>query len=340
MHLEAIWRNPLNRTHPDHYKWLSTQTEVPVYMQEVYPDVPMSVKYPLQEILDMLVRPYFNKTPFGSTPAYALAWGIYKGYPEIECYGIELGTDTEYYFQREEFCYWCGVASGRKVKVTLYTDKLLNSPMYGYEGEWSVPVEHFEQRIAELVHPIEEARVEYNRIAEHTNRCIAEYKERPNEEHYNHLASAINDLNIRIKDFGILDGASQENERYLKKAKAMVEASGSYIFSRQELESAKMSLLAKHEELKMRAVDRATSCRLLLQGILVETSDAGRNVKFPYVADVIDQYAKATLNLAMIAGALAENFRYLEWVDKHIKALGGEKALESVLNTSGGGMPV
>jgi len=71
LHAEPIWRNPANRTDPNHFMWLATQHEIPVYMQEEYPDVPMAVKYPLEEIIAEFLSPYINKTPFGSTPGYA-----------------------------------------------------------------------------------------------------------------------------------------------------------------------------------------------------------------------------------------------------------------------------
>lgn len=325
LHEETIWRNPLNRTHPQHYEWLRTQTEVPVYMQEQYPDVPMSVKYPLEEIKQTLL-PHFNKLPFNSTPAYALALGIYQGYKEIETYGIELGTDTEYFFQREGFTFWCGLAVGKGIHLTVYTNKLLNAPLYGYEGEWSIPKEDFIARAEFLTPPADEARDAYNQVAEIVNERIQAYTVHTDQEHYNPLASVINDLQVKAHDFGLLDGAIQENERYTKRAQAMIDTTGTYIFSRQELESAKMSLMEKHGDLRFNVQDRHTKLTMLLQALLLEDSEEGKRTKILAIPAVIDNYVKSVLNLAMVAGAIAENNTYLQRIDAGIRALGGESA--------------
>jgi len=60
-------------------------------------------------------------------------------------------------------------------------------------------------------------------------------------------------------DFGLIDGARQENLRYLQRAQAMIDASGDYIFSRQELESAKYSLMEEHKSSSLRAQDARRS---------------------------------------------------------------------------------
>lgn len=331
LHVEAIWRNPLNRTYPGHYEWLSTQTETPVYMQDVYPDVPMSVKYPLDEIINTLI-PNFNKRPFNSTPAYALALGIYLGYKEIETYGVELGTDTEYFFQREGFTFWCGVAVGHGIKLTVHTHKLLNAPLYGYEGEWTIPVEDFRKRADYLVTPAEEARNAYNQIAAVVNERVTAFSETRDQEHYNALATAINDLQVRAHDFGLLDGAIQENERYHKRAQAMIDAAGKHVFSRQELESAKMSLMEEHGRVRYQTQDRHTKVTMLLQAILMDTQEESIKLKLGAVPAVVENYVKSVLSLAMLAGGLAENNTYLQRIDAGVRAMGGEKSLEAVQN--------
>src|SRR5688500_3302918 len=54
MHVPAIWRNPTNRNDPHHYEWLQKQDECDVMMQDEYPDVPRSMRYPLEDIRKML----------------------------------------------------------------------------------------------------------------------------------------------------------------------------------------------------------------------------------------------------------------------------------------------
>ena len=51
LHHEAIWKNPKNRSDEKHYEWLKSGQTPDIYMQEKYPEVPKSIKYPLEEIL-------------------------------------------------------------------------------------------------------------------------------------------------------------------------------------------------------------------------------------------------------------------------------------------------
>lgn len=335
IHAEPIWRNPLNRTDPKHYQWLCTQTEIPVYMQEAYSEVLRSVRYPLHEIIEEYL-PYINKTPFGSTPGYALALGLYQGYKDIEIYGVELGTETEYGIQRPEFAFWCGVAAGRRVRLTLYTDKLLNGPLYGYEGEWSIPLDDFQKRVDELTPPTEDTMRRYNDTHDEVYKRMAVFAQDATPDHYNQLAEGINTLNAKAVDFGLIDGARQENLRYLKRGRAMIEASGSYIFSRQELESAKVSLMEEHKASSLRAQDRATKCQILIQSIIAEPSAELKAEKMQYVPQVLEEYVKANVNTALLAGAIAENHTYLNRIDAGIAAIGGEKSYQVMLTAAGG----
>jgi hypothetical protein len=302
-----------------------------VYMQEAFEEVPMAVKYPLQEIIDEFLTPYINKTPFGSTPAYALALGLYLGYKDIECYGIELGTESEYGIQRPEFAFWAGVAAGRKVHLTLNTHKFLNSPMYGYEGEYSIPLDVFRDRMVELTQPVADAMAIYNDTHDKVYQRIVVFKQDPCPDTYTSLMEGINELNRQAVDFGSLDGARQENKRYLEKAQCMIEAAGDYIFSRQELESAKMALMEEHKKSAYRAQDRATKCQLLIESIVGESDEAVFDAKCDAIPAVLEKYVQANTNTAIMFGALSENHAYLERIDKGIAALGGEKALEAVL---------
>src|SRR3989344_5347166 len=115
MHHEAIWRNPKNRSDKEHYSWLLSGKTPPVYMQEAYPDVPQALKYPIKEVLSLIfkVKMVVNGQEkqfryFSSTPDYALALAAYickyeKRYKQIEIYGIELETESEYIYQRLGF---------------------------------------------------------------------------------------------------------------------------------------------------------------------------------------------------------------------------------------------
>jgi len=132
-----------NQNDPEHAEWLKVQT-FPIYTQEVYEDIPASVKYPLDEIFDFfgLKRegPDHWKE-FTSTFPYMLALAAYEGFDRIEAYGFEMGSETEYSYQRPSVHLWLGILRGMYLttgKPEIYIPdgaKLLgwHDRLYGYE---------------------------------------------------------------------------------------------------------------------------------------------------------------------------------------------------------------
>ena len=70
----------------------------------------MSIAFPLDEVKTFLLANFNIKNVFSSTLSYCMALAIHKGYERIETYGIELGTESEYFHQREGFTFWAGLA--------------------------------------------------------------------------------------------------------------------------------------------------------------------------------------------------------------------------------------
>ncbi len=104
----------------------------PVYMQEKHPDLPNSVKFPIDEVIDCLGIDYF-----GSTFAFMLGLAIYEKYDRIGIWGVDLNTTEEYAYQRPNAEFLIGLAIGRGIKVRLPPNtNLLRAPgRYGWEQE-------------------------------------------------------------------------------------------------------------------------------------------------------------------------------------------------------------
>lgn len=336
MHVEPIWRNPANRTDPGHYDWLRNNKDIPVYMQDRYPDVPRSVKYPLEEIKFTLLRNFDvvtqgkrRKNVFSSTISYALAMGIYRGYSKIETYGIELGTETEFFHQRENFCFWLGVAAGRGIKVECYTDFLMNAPLYGYEGEVTLPYAVFVARRDELTEPTRAALAEYEK-AKAITLAIADNL-RNDTAVMNDFVLASREQVTRAVEFGLHDGALQENQRYIQKADTMKAASGgTFIFSRQEFESAKVSMIERHAKDSLYAAQAATRLQLMCETVVRTKNKKHRAVRIDQLIGVLEEYVQSNTAVAVLAGAIGEDEKYLKRLDAGIKAAGGAKS-EAVL---------
>ena len=111
--------------------WFRSAT-IPVYMQEHFEDIPASIKYPLETMVEHFGRQYFK-----STLDYMMALALYEGFEEIHLYGVNMADNIEYAHQRPSMEYWIGRAEGMGVKVVLPEgcDLMKGYFRYGYDEE-------------------------------------------------------------------------------------------------------------------------------------------------------------------------------------------------------------
>jgi hypothetical protein len=104
---------------------------VPIYMQERYEDIPNSVKFPLQEIIDKFGNYFTNSI------SYMTALAIFEGFNVIDIYGVDMAVGTEYVNQRPSCEYFIGLARGRGIKVFIppASDLCKCRFMYAFEEE-------------------------------------------------------------------------------------------------------------------------------------------------------------------------------------------------------------
>ena len=106
---------------------------IPLMAREVVDGIE-SKRYPIEEIR----KEFCNTDYFGSGIDYMIALAIYQGATEIHIYGVQMMKGSEYHRQKPSVAYWCGVANGRGIPVTVhgYFSAILKTPnylMYGYE---------------------------------------------------------------------------------------------------------------------------------------------------------------------------------------------------------------
>jgi hypothetical protein len=132
LHPPELWRDPERKFWDKRYaKWLA-QNHLPIYMQERYPDVPGSIRYPFEQVITEFPRGYMT-----NHVAYMVALALVEGVTHIALYGCHYDSDSEYGPQRGCAEYWCGVAEGRGVQVLIPpTCDLLGKPalLYGYQS--------------------------------------------------------------------------------------------------------------------------------------------------------------------------------------------------------------
>lgn len=117
---------------PDYLEWLGAQRDFPIYMIQTNPEIPNSVRFPIEQAIQYAGpsrRDYFT-----SSPAFMLALAGMEGFEEVHLYGINLAIGDEYFFEKACAEYWIGLLEGRGIKVYVPTASSLLKQYrrYGY----------------------------------------------------------------------------------------------------------------------------------------------------------------------------------------------------------------
>lgn len=336
MHEQAIWRNPKNRNDPNHPAWLANNQTVDVFMQERYADVPKAVEYPLDDVLGLLSKSHFYKNGerkpvryFNSSVDYALALGIQKGYKKIEVYGVELETETEYFYQRAGFAFWLGYASGFGIELELHT-AVLDAPIYGYEGEVVLDYSMFVERVAELESMVKELQAQYEiQMAASAKQFdkFVEHGSKSDVEDFVKLLEVQRTLGQQLHRIG---GAQQENKKYIEKADTMKENSGAFLFSRQEFEGAARDMQQRALEATRLSSIAGGRAEVLLTGLVNASKEKHRTKRAGDFMQQIREHLEQLFYASLFQGVYEENMRFMSILDASIKAAGGAKS-EAVL---------
>lgn len=330
IHPEAIWRNPGNRNDANHAKWLTTQTDIPVFMQDVYPDVPMSRKYPLEGVLALL-----NGDPahmLSSSVAEAVAYAIYLGiYTRVEVWGVAMETNTEYQWQREGVAFWKGFAMGRGIEF-YFADPTYECPIYGFEGKTTIPYEKFTDRIAELDPELKRLAGEYQAAIIDVNKAIKLFANDASKEVEQLLYNSVMNQVHLGEQLGILDGRQQETMRYKDKADKMkAAANGEFTFSRQEFESSAKSLYDRTNQENTLFVAEGTRLEIVQRNLQSAAKGSPKRAKLLQTfVQVLQKYLQFNNQKSVYKGASQENFELLAYLDKYVRAAGGARS-EAVL---------
>jgi|TARA_R110000824_G_scaffold260399_1_gene449055 hypothetical protein len=115
----------------DHRGWIRDCPR-PVYMHDTEKDLPNSVRYPIEKVIEMAGIDYFT-----STVAFEVGLAMLEGFKTIGLYGIDLIVGTEYAEQKACLEFWLGLAHGKGIEVIIPGQSALlkQSHRYGYERE-------------------------------------------------------------------------------------------------------------------------------------------------------------------------------------------------------------
>jgi hypothetical protein len=149
-----VWYRPAGDEPPTYVEWLRSRPE-PVVMQQAYPVIPMSVAYPLRDIVEAfgIVPASWGLTPedprwwgyvkdrgeFSATVCYMLALALWLGVEELALYGVDFSRKVSAAYreweQRPGAKYWVGVARGLGIPVTVARGSWFEEQayLYGYQ---------------------------------------------------------------------------------------------------------------------------------------------------------------------------------------------------------------
>lgn len=132
LHRPACFRTEHKSWNPTYYTWLKS-LQTPIFMQEAWPDVPLSVRYPIERVEAEFASSVTGELFASNHCAYMFALAMMEGVEQIGLYGCQY-AGAERGVQRESLIYWIGrfEQQGGRVVVPRKSNSLLVQPLYGY----------------------------------------------------------------------------------------------------------------------------------------------------------------------------------------------------------------
>jgi len=212
----------------EHYDWLIQSHGKPIYMQEKYPEVPDSVRYPIERM-----RKKYGDF-YTSSVAFLLALGIDKGYKSIGVWGVDMSAETEYGYQRDSMEYFLGWIMGKGIDLYIPPQcPLLKGRIYAFGDNGIGYRQRLEFRRGMLGRQMDTAAGEYHRLYGYTetleNEIVPKY---PDAQQL--LSPAEGKLVLARDTVQLIHGAQLEVDEMLKYFDEYYNASGGVKFNGKE----------------------------------------------------------------------------------------------------------
>jgi hypothetical protein len=177
MHLPGSGEGHIDDEH--HIQWLRNPEGPPVLMQHQIDEFPRSVRYPIEDVINLCCPKNVNGHPrpyFTNSVDFMTCYAMYKGYDVIKLWGVEFvsSVDDEYLKMRQSCEYYLGKAEGMGISVVIqdHSSLLKASHFYGYERTPKDPIE------LALQQNIDTLNAEYSQFQAQLNEIQAEIQTR------------------------------------------------------------------------------------------------------------------------------------------------------------------
>lgn len=198
----------------DHRGWIKEAGEqgIPCYMVNPDPNLPSTVRYPIEEVIESTGIDYFT-----STIAFELALAVHLGFSEIGIFGVDLIVSQEYSEQKACCEFWCGYAHAKGINVRIPSQSALLTQQYryGYESEPSWGPLHMNEVEGRIEH-LSTERTKHitlvnaidGALAENERWFVRKMKDQLPEERMKQLQEQRSNA---LATIATLDGAAQES---------------------------------------------------------------------------------------------------------------------------------
>ena len=335
LHLSEIYRNATNVTDGGHWAWLQQEHGYPIYMQDVDPDVPDSVAYPIDEIrgelphIDLIEDGLYSavRHELTSTFPYAIALAIYQGYETIRIYGVEMASMTEYTYQREGLKFWLGIALGRGVNVEMASGHSMWSHLlYAYDGnEITLPVEHFEERLKGYRELFDNYERQHLFMKTKMLTALEDVK-------YERFAKLLMERRELATRQGIIAGKMGVMQTYVEELTKILETVERPPFDRHAIELAAAKSAERAEE-KRDLMNHSAGVVEYVFNIWKQHNSR------PYrdqLKELVEGYIKHAYDMGALQGGYVEGVELMQALDKLLQAAGGEKSIAPLMAAQNG----
>ena len=157
LHPERWWRQPPVMEQLEEFG-------KPVYMQDAYPEIPNSLKFPREELRKKFMLDCMGQNLYvTNTITWMILKAIYDGYMDISLYGVHMAHDTEYAYQRASCAWAVGIIHGYilqglpyKISISEGSHILRAEYEYGFD-EPTKMMEYLQGRVAGMTAGITDA---------------------------------------------------------------------------------------------------------------------------------------------------------------------------------------